>query len=51
MKTKNEWIYFYEWFKAEKSKPSSQKPREFTEAMSTLYLNTIVSEEQPDSPK
>ena len=47
MKTKNESIYFYESFKAKKSKPSSQEPHEFTEAMSTLYLNTIESEEKP----
>ena len=51
MKIENEWIYFYEWFKAEKSNPSSQEPQEFTEVMSTLYINIIEREEQPESPK
>ena len=51
MKTKNEWIYFYKWFKAKKSNPSSQEPQEFIEAMSTLYINMVESEEWPESSK
>ena len=51
MKTKNEWIYFYKWFKAKKSNPSSQEPQEFTKAMSTLHLNIRESKEQPESFK